>query len=203
MPSISPTQPKRSRQNTHEKILETATRIFIENGYTRATTRIIAQESGVTEITLFRHFGSKENLFEEVVESYAAVPNITHILDNQLTGQLPQDLTRIGQAFMRILLQRRQALVMVLNEAEHFPEAKKIIAKVPQQLHGYLENIFLEKINSGEMRALDAHMLARLFWGTLLAFSVTSGLMDDEELADEEQFVANFVDVFINGTIQD
>jgi AcrR family transcriptional regulator len=40
---------------------------FCERGYARATTRAIAERAGVAEPLLFRHFGSKAALFNEVV----------------------------------------------------------------------------------------------------------------------------------------
>jgi AcrR family transcriptional regulator len=42
---------------------------FCEHGYARATTRVIADRSGVAESLLFRQFGSKAGLFNEVVFS--------------------------------------------------------------------------------------------------------------------------------------
>ena len=54
------------------KILEAALRVFAETGYRGATTRRIAQEADVNEVTLFRHFGSKEELIHAAVR-YAAV----------------------------------------------------------------------------------------------------------------------------------
>ncbi len=44
-------------------ILETAARLFAKNGYARTSTVVLAQEAGVAEGTIFRHFKSKEDLF--------------------------------------------------------------------------------------------------------------------------------------------
>lgn len=52
---------------TEEKILDAALKIFARRGYDAATTRIIAEESGFTEMTLFRKFGNKKNLFNQVM----------------------------------------------------------------------------------------------------------------------------------------
>ncbi|MBA3969301.1 MAG: TetR/AcrR family transcriptional regulator [Gemmatimonadetes bacterium] len=54
--------------NTHEAILEAAVRVFAEVGSRGATTRRIAEEAGVNEVTLFRHFGSKETMLTEPLE---------------------------------------------------------------------------------------------------------------------------------------
>jgi AcrR family transcriptional regulator len=48
-------------------ILAAAHDEFCERGYARATTRSIAERAGVAEPLLFRNFGSKAGLFNEVV----------------------------------------------------------------------------------------------------------------------------------------
>ena len=55
-------------ENTKERILLAAREISLRQGYAGATTRQIAAEAGVNEVTLFRHFGNKENIFKAAVE---------------------------------------------------------------------------------------------------------------------------------------
>ncbi|MTK63201.1 MAG: TetR/AcrR family transcriptional regulator [Methanobacterium sp.] len=52
---------------TKTKILDAALNIFAKEGYNSATTRSIASKSGFSEITLFRKFETKENLFKEAM----------------------------------------------------------------------------------------------------------------------------------------
>ncbi len=52
---------------TKQKILGTALKIFAEKGYKGATTLIIAEKAGFSEKTLFRKFKTKENLFNSVI----------------------------------------------------------------------------------------------------------------------------------------
>jgi AcrR family transcriptional regulator len=63
-------RPKRKRDaaTTREAILEAATRRFVTQGYGRAGAREIAADAGVTAALVNRYFGSKENLFAEVIE---------------------------------------------------------------------------------------------------------------------------------------
>src|SRR5690242_701028 len=53
----------------HEQLLTAALKVFAAAGTRGATTRRIAQEAGVNEVTLFRHFGSKEALIRQAVSS--------------------------------------------------------------------------------------------------------------------------------------
>lgn len=47
-----------------DKILDVTISVYAENGYRGTTTRRIAAEAGVNEVTLFRHFGSKDELIK-------------------------------------------------------------------------------------------------------------------------------------------
>lgn len=53
--------------STDARILEAALRVFLEEGHAAATTRRIAAEAGVNEVTLFRRFGNKDHLLVEAL----------------------------------------------------------------------------------------------------------------------------------------
>ncbi|WP_460722957.1 TetR/AcrR family transcriptional regulator [Nocardia heshunensis] len=57
-----PTLWERSRQLAVREILDTAVRLFEEQGYEVTTIAQIAREAGVSERSLFRYFGTKEDL---------------------------------------------------------------------------------------------------------------------------------------------
>lgn len=59
------------------RLAETAREVFAEKGYRGATTRDIAARAGVSEPMLFRHFGSKELLFERT-----AVDSVVGFMDD-------------------------------------------------------------------------------------------------------------------------
>ena len=60
-------KPAASTGNTHQRLLDAAARVFAQSGLEGATTRKIAREAGVNEVTLFRHFLTKEKLLAEVI----------------------------------------------------------------------------------------------------------------------------------------
>ncbi len=67
---------RRNADATKEAILESARRAFTRFGYDGAGVREIAQGAGVTAMLVNRYFGSKEQLFEEVVEVTLSAPGI-------------------------------------------------------------------------------------------------------------------------------
>ncbi len=59
-----------SATDRREQIIESARRVFAANGFAGTRTRDIADEAGINEAMLYRHFSSKEELFEaSVLES--------------------------------------------------------------------------------------------------------------------------------------
>ena len=52
------------RENTEEKIIRATFNIVQKEGVQKATTKKIAAEAGVNEVTIFRKFENKKNLIE-------------------------------------------------------------------------------------------------------------------------------------------
>ncbi|SHF43965.1 TetR/AcrR family transcriptional regulator [Streptoalloteichus hindustanus] len=58
---------RRDAGATRAALLEAAAGLFAEQGYERTTVREVAARAGVNQALLFRYFGSKEELFAEVL----------------------------------------------------------------------------------------------------------------------------------------
>ena len=58
--------------DTRERILGGRKKVYAQHGFRGATTRLIAIEAGVNEVSLFRTFGSKAALFEAMMQSHVA-----------------------------------------------------------------------------------------------------------------------------------
>ncbi|RKS05881.1 TetR family transcriptional regulator [Nocardiopsis sp. Huas11] len=59
---------ERKKAQLHDALLDTALRLFHENGYQATTTEEIAARVGVSQRTFFRYFPSKEDLLLEALE---------------------------------------------------------------------------------------------------------------------------------------
>lgn len=54
-----------------KQIVQASINVFVNKGYIGATTKEIAEKAKVAEVTLYRKFGTKKNLFEYSVKSLA------------------------------------------------------------------------------------------------------------------------------------
>jgi AcrR family transcriptional regulator len=189
---------------TRQRILEAAARVFAEQGYARATTRSLAAAAGVNEVTLFRHFGSKQNLFAAVTEQFAW-PGVAMALEGLLiTGDYHQDLLSAGKKLLRLLLERKDLLRLMLCEAAHFPEVQAVMVENPRLIRRGLADYFQQQMERGQVRPLRPQVMAQAFAGMLFSYAVVWGILEDSidgELSTEE-LVGHFVDIFVHGTIR-
>ena len=54
-------------EDRRTKIADVALLLFVERGYHRTSTRLIAQEAGVSEGLIFRHYTNKEGLLKDLL----------------------------------------------------------------------------------------------------------------------------------------
>jgi AcrR family transcriptional regulator len=187
--------------NTRQRIMQAAAQVFAEKGYARATTRALATAAGVNEVTLFRHFGNKQNLFAAIIEEYAA-PALAAAFETRLTGNYRQDLLTMGNMVLGLMLDRREAMRMMLCEAEHFPEVRQVLAENPRQLREALAAYLQQQMERGRVRPLNPEAAAQAFWGMFFAYSISLWLLHEEAgpIASSTQIVEQYVDIFVQGT---
>jgi AcrR family transcriptional regulator len=80
---------RRNAAATREAILDSARRAFARAGYDGVGVREIASDAGVTAMLINRYFGSKEQLFAEVVAETMSAPSILtqEFVNFRLTGE--------------------------------------------------------------------------------------------------------------------
>ena len=190
-----------SVDSTHKRIILAAANVFIENGYARSTTRSLADAAGITEATLFRHFGSKEALFKEVIQSFGG-RTLSNEFEQLLSGDYSADLHRLGQAFLHISMERGRIMRLILFEADHFPELSEALALNPREFRAMLSRYLDHQIELGIARPMHTEAAAQAFWGMILAYSLAVDTMEGISGGmSPEDAVTHFVNLFINGTI--
>ncbi|HVS53326.1 MAG TPA: TetR/AcrR family transcriptional regulator [Opitutaceae bacterium] len=86
-----------------DRLLAAAARVFAREGLDGATTRAIAREARVNEVTLFRHFGTKDRLLAAVVGENFRPPEKAGATTAPATGDLRADLLAHAQRYDRLL----------------------------------------------------------------------------------------------------
>lgn len=190
---------------TRDKILETALKLFSKKGYLGATTREIAKEAGIAEVTLFRHFPSKESLFEEVINTYSFLPTLKGILPEVQDRPYGVALTVIARRFLEALLMKKDLIRIMNSEMQRYPETiRKIHHAIIDEIFKALASYFGEMQNKGVLRRFDPEAAARAFMGMLFSyFNVEEILLHKKyRTVDMDATIKGFVDIFMRGTVK-
>ena len=191
--------------DTKQKIREAALRLFSEKGYLGATTREIARGAGVAEVTLFRHFPSKERLFEEVIRSYSFLPAMKGILPGLERAGYEEALLAIARRFLATLDERRDLIRIMLAERHSYPaQVKGIFRGMLGEVFGMLADYFRRSQGRGMLRDFDPDEAARAFLGAFFAYVHGLGFFfeDTADRKHRERFAAEFVRLFVEGTLR-
>lgn len=196
----------KKRDTTKKKILEATLKLISQKGYLGATTREIAREAGITEITLFRHFGSKEKLFEEVLKSYTFLPRLKQLIP-QLEG-LPYEeaLMEIGMGFLHTLKEKSSMVRIMLSEITLYPEKIRLIhERFINDMIDTLSQYFNTLQGKGTLREFSPHIGARAFLGMLFSYFKAEEIIKGRNLGvkEMEMTVKGFVSIFAYGTLKD
>jgi len=112
-----------------DRILDAAKRVYAQHGFRGATTRLIAIEADVNEVTLFRTFGSKAALFEQLLELHNARTPVPPLPDEP--REPVQELTEWVRRVLDHLRENRALIRTSIGEAEERPGAATTICEGP------------------------------------------------------------------------
>ncbi len=189
-------------EETRQRIIDAAAEVGSKVGYAKATTKAIAEAAGVNEVTLFRHFGTKENLFSAAIEQYGG-PGMVPTIEAQLTGDYHQDLMTIGNILMTVLVERREMLRLLLCESANIPEVRTVLARNPRELRKMTARYLESQMEKGTIKEQHPEALAQAFMGMFFSYAISLNMLDEsiQPSISEPELVSLFVDIFIAGTI--
>ena len=195
---------------SRDRILEAAARVYAETGFRGATTRRIADEAGVNEITIFRQFGSKAALIDEAVRCRSALAGPPCA---PLPGE-PRDpeaeLTAWCTAQLEHLRAARSMIRKSMSELEERPAAGPCatapMAGAARDLKAYMQRMhasgFVDWGDCGGAappgtRSELAHAAGAMLMGALFADAMGRDFMPDMYPQPPERAPALYVRLFL------
>jgi AcrR family transcriptional regulator len=131
---------------TADRILQSATECFAENGFERTNLRDIASKVGIREPSIYRHFKSKEELYQQVLYQGLA-PMAEALLE--LTGRDvdPREMVEVP-GMMLALHGRNPHVASLLQQAVAMP--------VGQFENNLLEEWLTKLLDAGKQAMMNA-----------------------------------------------
>jgi TetR/AcrR family transcriptional regulator len=186
------------------QILEAAFEEFAEKGFAGSTIKSIASAAGLRSPTLIYHyFPDKESLFQEVLESKAAI--IKAVTDLAPSMDLPPEkvLPKIGRAYLDFDESNvPQVFQLAVGEALRRPEvAELFIEHGPRRVLEFLKRYLDRQVELGRLRSHDTRSSSRAFIGMLIPQIISKAVfpaLNVDGLTDD-QHLETAIEIFLKG----
>lgn len=161
-------------ENTEEKIIKATFDILENEGLAKTTTKKIAAEAGVNEVTIFRKFGNKNNLIEAAKEHY--LKKFNDKIEETFSYEEDESVEEyLNNAFFGMLSFNQddiKILRVAMGEVRDDPKKKLLISEIIEPLFKKLEGFFKLKIEKGEIRSVNYQALTLICYSMLFQSAV-------------------------------
>jgi AcrR family transcriptional regulator len=195
-------RPPPKRFPARERLLRAAAKIFARDGLTGATTREIAREAGVNEVTLFRHFQSKQGLLDAVVhENFGAPPERIEPATLPATGDLRADLLVFARQYEALLQENLPLIRAMIGEIHHHGEhERKVFRAILRPLRkGLIARLTTARAEHALRREVEPVILSDLFGGMIFTGVLRRASADVEKEYRAADYLAAAVDLVVRG----
>jgi AcrR family transcriptional regulator len=186
--------------NVRDQLLSAAARVYAEAGYRGATTRRIAEEAGVNEITLFRHFGSKETLLHEAIARAGADDAVAPLPDHPVDPA--GELTAWARAHLASLRARRSLIRTCMAEMDEHPAilSSSSVDKPPARAAAALAHYLRRLREHGfATAAFDERVAAAMLMGAMFGDAMGRDMMPAMFSRGVEASLREYVRLILRG----
>jgi len=193
----SPGRPKNDtdQPSLRDKILNTASGLFMELGYEPVSINMIAANAGVTKASVYYYFTNKAVLFTtSVTEMMTRICFYT----NRIIGAHSDIKTRLEQIALTKMSRSHVEFESLMREALPFltVEQQEDIRKAEHSIHELLAGTFRQAMDEGHIAEANPMLLSHAFSALLMIGN--RELVGDESYSAQELSTA-IVSIFWNG----
>jgi AcrR family transcriptional regulator len=150
---LSATRLRLTADERRRAVLDAASQSFAGSSYRGATTADIAREAGITEPILYRHFGSKRDLYLACLDE--AWRSFREVAENALAEDPGGCLGVIGDAYMtkKARIRLVDLWIQALTEAADDAVIAKAVREQVREVHAFFADVIRRGQEAGTVHA--------------------------------------------------
>jgi len=185
------------------RVLKAATALFAAKGFHETSTREVARKARVNEITIFRHFKSKQELYLQVLNSKLGLMVPESLIPLLHSSGNSEDVFLSLAEHLEHLLDP-VFLRLVFYAALEKPELlKKCYSPRLMSFHQILGEHMRERIAGGVLRNVDPMLMGRALVGIIAYQQILSQLLGGgSQGSDSPNPARTYMDIWLRGALQ-
>lgn len=187
--------------DTERKILDATIKILDKEGWEGATTKRIAAEAGVNEVTLFRRFKTKQLLLEAAKKRCADkfLEDLESILKIDVESDIQTYLRSIWVNASKMIDKQTNLIRISIEEVRGVSFEDKVLPKISNMVLDNLTEYFKIQIEKGLIRDIDPEVAALNFFSIVFQMNILWKIYGQNPPVEEERCLDNFLEIFMNG----
>ena len=183
--------------DVREALLRSTVKLFAEGGTKAASTRRIAKEAGVNEVTLFRHFGKKEDLICSAMRWFAEQNRVEPLPaepkhpERELVDWCREHHHRMYQ--LRTLI--RTCMADHLEHPDRNSPTLRLPVQINNELYEYLLRVRAIGLAAGSW---DARAAANMLMGALFSDAMGRDAMPERFPKAPHESIVEYVGLLLN-----
>ncbi|MDK2814823.1 MAG: hypothetical protein PWP18_736 [Thermoanaerobacter sp.] len=183
-----------------EKIVMSTLKLISEKGYKSTTTRNIAEEAGVNEVTIFRCFGSKKDIVLYALKELELLKPVNEKILDKCIWNLKEDLIMLAHEYHKNFTEEKAKIMMGLRSPEIFEEVKEYLMKIPKGFKEVLIKYFEKMYEKGLLNTDNFELLAFAFMSLNFGFILMNVSYGNKLIGfGDSEFVKKTIEIFVRG----
>jgi AcrR family transcriptional regulator len=190
---------------TRQKILTVAFDLFSKHGFKKTSISDISLSTGVNEITIYRYFGTKDNLFTAILKEVITSKYREHLIDLEPTEDIVADLTEIGVTISNYVIPNASIMRLVIMEFDSIPRDTVIFADTALiEIVNIISQYLAKAVKKGLIRKINVELVADAFFCFFYRSMTDHAFRGRDPLYRmNRSSIRNYVTLFVYGIMKD
>ena len=189
------------KENTEEKIITATFNIVQREGVQKATTKKIAAEAGVNEVTIFRKFENKKNLIEATKDYYMTklLSRLEETFDYDEDESIEDYLKHCFHGILDFSQEDISIIRVAMQEIKGETDKKLLISHITDTIINKMEEFFKLQLEKSVIKNVNSKAISVMCFSIIFQSTILWQIYGNNTDIDSDIFADDYLDIIFNG----
>jgi len=189
------------KENTEEKIITATFNIVQKEGVQKATTKKIAAEAGVNEVTIFRKFENKKNLIEATKDYYMTklLSRLEETFDYDEDESIEDYLKHCFHGILDFSQEDISIIRVAMQEITGETDKKLLISHITDTIINKIEEFFKLQLEKGVIKNVNSKAISVMCFSIIFQSTILWQIYGNNADIESDIFADDYLDIIFNG----
>ena len=189
------------KENTEEKIKTATFNIVQREGVQKATTKKIAAEAGVNEVTIFRKFENKKNLIEATKDYYMTklLSRLEETFDYDEDESIEDYLKHCFHGILDFSQEDISIIRVAMQEIKGETDKKLLISHITDTIINKMGEFFKLQLEKVVIKNVNSKAISVMCFSIIFQSTILWQIYGNNADIDSDIFADDYLDIIFNG----